>query len=475
MKTSLRVLCGTFFLACAAQAQEPPYVPPADPAVQRKLEWWGDLKFGLLMHWGPYSQWGIVESWSLCSEDEPWCRRKGPYAENYAEYLEAYKNLKTTFNPGKFNPEKWASAAADAGMRYVVFTTKHHDGFCMFDTHQTDYKITSQQCQFHSNPKADVTKAIFEAFRNKSFGIGAYFSKPDWNNDDYWWRRFATPDRNVNYDPAKYPERWQRFKDFTYNQIQELMSGYGGVDILWLDGGWVRPLSGSRPSWAKSPYNQDIDMPRIAAMARKLQPGLIVVDRSVHGEYENYRTPEQEIPEKPLGYPWETCMTMASSWSYVPNDSYKPSRKLIHMLIDVVSKGGNFLLNIGPGPDGEWHDTAYQRLKDIGSWMRINGEAIYTSRPLPPYAETRIRYTRNKAGDVAYAFFLADESEGQLPSEIMLYSMQPREGSDIYLLGAAQQSLKWKKVNRGTLISIPEALQKNPPCQYAWVLKLSVN
>jgi len=238
-----------------------------DPLVLKKLEWFQDMKFGLLMHWGPYSQWGVVESWSLCPEDEGWCQKKGPLAGVYAEYKRAYENLKTSFNPVKFDPAAWASAAKAAGMRYVVFTTKHHDGFCMFDSKQTDYKITDKDC----------------------------------------------------------------------------------------------PL------------------------ARSLQPGLIVLDRAVPGRYENYHTPEQEVPEKPPDYVWETCMTMATSWSYVPDDTYKPTRKLVHLLVDVVAKGGNFLLNIGPSPEGELPPVSLDRLRDIGDWMRVNGGAIYSSRPLAPY------------------------------------------------------------------------------------------
>ena len=136
------------------------YVVPQDPAVRKKLEWWQDLKFGLLMHWGTYSQWGIVESWSICPEDEGWCQRKGPDATNYFAYVTAYQNLRTTFNPAHFNPEKWATAAKSAGMRYVVFTTKHHDGFCMFDTAQTDYKITAPDCPFHTNKRANIATTV---------------------------------------------------------------------------------------------------------------------------------------------------------------------------------------------------------------------------------------------------------------------------------------------------------------------------
>jgi alpha-L-fucosidase len=269
------------------------YQAPEDVAVQQKLAQWQDLKFGLFMHWGTYSEWGVVESWSICPEDEGWTQRKGPYGATYEGYKKAYENLQTTFNPVKFDPDKWVKAAKYAGMKYMIFTTKHHDGFSMFDTKQTDYKITDAKTPFSKNPKANVTKEIFNSFRKENFMIGAYFSKPDWHSPEYWWPYFPPKDRNVNYDPAKYPGHWQKFKDFTYNQIQELMTGYGKVDILWLDGGWVRPKNtiDTTIDWQKGiKFNQDIDMPKIAAMGRKNQPGLIVVDRTVSGQYENYTT-----------------------------------------------------------------------------------------------------------------------------------------------------------------------------------------
>jgi alpha-L-fucosidase len=382
MKKLLSVFFAFIFLSVNAQEHTASlkYTLPADKLVQAKLSQWGKIKFGLLMHWGTYSQWGVVESWSLCPEDEGWTVRKGPYAMDWYTYKQAYENLQTTFNPVKFNPEKWALAAKNAGMKYVVFTTKHHDGFNMFDTKQSDYKITGTKSPFANNPKANVAKEIFNAFRDQGFMTGAYFSKPDWNTPDYWWKYFPPKDRNVSYDPKKYPEKWESFKKFTYNQIEELMSDYGKMDILWLDGGWVRPFSSVDTSveWQRTiTHNQDIDMANIARMARTHQPGLLVVDRTVHGEYENYVTPEQQVPATYLPYPWESCMTLGNSWSYVPNDEYKSSRKVIHLLTEIVSKNGNLLLNIGPAPDGEWDPNAYARLEDIGKWMQVNGEAIY--------------------------------------------------------------------------------------------------
>jgi alpha-L-fucosidase len=430
-----------------------------DPLVLKRLEWFQDMKFGLLMHWGPYSQWGVVESWSLCPEDEGWCQRRGPYAKDYWEYKKAYENLKSTFNPLRFDPDRWASAAKGAGMRYVVFTTKHHDGFCMFDTRTTDYRITDKDCPFSASPRRNVTREIFEAFRKQGFGIGAYFSKPDWHAPDYWWSYFPPLDRNVNYDITKHPERWESFKQFTFDQIKELMSEYGRVDILWLDGGWVNP--GNR--------GQDIDLSAIAGMARSYQPGLIVVDRAVPGRFENYRTPEQEVPDKPLDYVWETCMTMATSWSYVPGDQYKPTRKLVHLLVDVVAKGGNFLLNIGPSPEGELPPAALERLKEIGDWMKVNGGAIYATRPLVPYAEGRVRFTQSADGQVN-AVYLADPQETGPPAVVTVSSNPPRRGSSVTMLGF-REPLKWEPAGKGFAIHIAEAVRNNPPCNHAWTFQ----
>ena len=413
----------------------------------------------------------LTRTWSLCPEDEGWTVRRGPFSTNWYEYKKAYENLSTQFNPVKFDPEKWAEAAKAAGMRYVVFTTKHHDGFSMFDTKQADYKITAPQVPFSSHPRSNVSKEIFSAFRQKGFMVGAYFSKPDWHNENFWWPYFPPKDRHVNYDIKRYPERWERFKDFTYNQIEELMTDYGKIDILWLDGGWVRPQSSIDPavSWQASvPFGQDVDMPRIATMARKHQPGLIVVDRSVPGLYENYTTPEQEVPHEPYDFPWETCMTMAGSWSYVPNDTYKPARKLIHLLADIVAKGGNFLLNIGPGPDGTWHDEAYVRLQEIGSWMKVNQEAIYGTKPIAPYVENQWRFTTKR--DDLYAIYLAKEGE-KMPSSFTITHFSPPKNTKLFLLGY-DKPLKWKVTMNGTAITIPPILQQNPPTDWAWIIRM---
>jgi alpha-L-fucosidase len=458
MRSALLILA--LLSAIAVPGQHAKYTPPSDPLIQKSIENWQDLRFGLFMHWGTYSQWGIVESWSICPEDEGWTQRQGPHSKNYTEYVKAYEALQTTFNPVKFAPEKWAKAAKEAGMKYVVFTTKHHDGFCMFDTKETDYKITGSKTPFSSNSRSNITKEIFDAFRSEGFLTGTYFSKADWHNDNYWWPYFPPKDRNVNYDPKRYPERWNAFKDFTYNQIRELMTGYGKVDILWLDGGWVRPLSSidTSISWQKGiKDDQDIDMKKIATMARTHQPGLLIVDRTVPGEYENYTTPEQEVPDKPLSYPWETCMTMGGSWSYVPGDKYKSAQQLIHLLVKIVSRGGNFLLNVGPGPDGDWDPVVYERMKELGSWIKINGEGIYNSKPMAPYSSDNIYYTQSKDEKQFYAFYLSESEKGSLPGQVVLKNVAVPKGSKVSLLGSASK-LKWSSENGSTTILIPVSI-----------------
>jgi alpha-L-fucosidase len=276
----------------------------------------------------------------------------------------------------------------------------------------------------------------------------------------------------VNYDTKKYPERWQRFKDFTYNQIEELMTDYGKIDILWLDGGWVRAFpseEAERKAAERKVWNQDIDMARIAQMSRTHQPGLIVVDRTVAGPYENYRTPEQEVPDKPLPYPWETNMTMADIWAYKSDDLYKPTRQIIHILVDVVAKGGNYLLNVGPRPDGELPDEAYQRLEEIGRWMKINGEAIYGTRSIAPYRQDKVCYTSKKDGSL-YGIYLADEGE-TLPPTLLLKGIRAEVKAKVSLLGVKGQC-KWRQTDEGLLVNIPTAAGKNPALVYAWTIKI---
>ena len=394
--------------------EEKDYIPPESTAVAEHLKRFAGLKLGLMIHWSPAVQLGLMESWPLCDGEREWSQREIDWTSDMDEFSEQYRGLYKTFNPIRFQPGKIAKTAKDCGFKYLLFTTKHHDGFCMFDTAETDYKITSLKCPFSSHKHADITKAFFNAFRAQGMAISAYFSKPDWHNVNYWHR---TPGmaktRNVNYDVRKYPERWEAFVRFTHRQLIELTSSYGKIDVLWLDGGWVRPDN----------LGQDIRLGEIVNQIRaESQPHLIVCDRTVGGIYENIVTPEQAIPEKPLAIPWEACITLGKYFSFHYEDEYKPARKVVHTLLNVVSKGGSLALNVTPRPDGAIPPQAIAILAQLGRWLSIHGEGVYNTEicNLAPHESTV--YTQ--IGNKTYAFVLFDDMP-RLPERLFLRCSGP--------------------------------------------------
>jgi alpha-L-fucosidase len=429
------------------------------PWLAERLEWFQDLKFGLFMHWGPYSQWGCIESWPLVEEDawgrpddlKPWVER----GKDLERFRRDYYALNRTFDPRCFDPAPWAALAERAGMKYVAFTTKHHDGFCMFDTRTTDYRITHPDCPYHTSPRANVALEVFDAFRARGMGISCYFSKSDWHCPWYWSPDRPAHTRNPNYDTHAEPEKWARFVSFVHRQVEELMTGYGHIDALWLDGGQVRPP------------DQDIAMARMAAMARVAQPGLIVADRTVGGPYENILTPEQEIPDEPLGSAWESCLTMGDSWAYRANDRYKSTRTLLHMLIETVAGGGNLLLNIGPSPEGVLPADAVSRLRDLGDWMQVNSPAIHSTRPMSPHREGNIRYVSR--GREAFALVLPESDRELPPAELRLTAHRPAPGSAVFLLGHAEP-LAWRVESEAAVVTLPVCAM---PCAHAWALRFT--
>ena len=412
-----------------------------------RLEWFLDMKLGLILHWGIYSLWDCCESWPLVPDDA-WARPDSlkcwqACGKDIGKFQEAYWNLNRTFNPVDFDPTLWAKAAKDAGFRYVNFTTKHHDGFCMWDTKTTDYRVTHSDCPHHSHPKADIVRAVFDAFRAEGLAISCYFSKADWHTPHYWNPQWPANTRCNNYDRFEHPEIWDKFKAFTFAQIEELMSQYGPIDVLWLDGGQV------------GPPHQDIDMASIAKMAREHQPGLIIVDRVISGEFENVVTPEHEIPDAPLDQPWESCLPMGQGWKYfTPDEKFKPLPEVLRLIIETVSKGGNLLLGHGPTPRGTLQEAALERMKELGAWMRVNGKAVYETRAIAPYGEgARIRFTR-KAGKV-YAFVFEQEGpEAGNKERVAIRSFVPKAGSDLTMLGVAD-ALEWRNEQEGFSVMLP--------------------
>lgn len=443
------------------------YVYPKEPDVATKLEHWRDQKFGIIIHWGLYAVPGIVESWTLCNED--WVTRDSN--TRYEDYKKWYWGLKESFNPVQFEPAQWAQAAKAAGMRYLVFTTKHHDGFSMFDTRYDDFKITNGP--FKNHPKANVAKYVFEAFRSEHFLIGAYYSKPDWHSQYFWWDHYATPDRNVNYDIRKFPRRWNQFVEFTHNQIGELTTGYGNIDILWLDGGWVRPrntVTQEVLNWGAPipPFDQAIDMPALAQKVRKNQPGILMVDRTVHGEYENYKTPEQAIPKEKSDEPWESCITLGNAWGYIPNDQFKSKEKLIHTLIEIVAKGGNLLLGVGPDAQGRFLPAQVNRLREMGQWLNHFGEGIYNTRTTDQWKSGNVYFTRAKE-KYMYALPLFTKEE-PMTKLIKWKGNTPRKGSVMTTAGT-QTQLNWKTSGDETTVFLPPSIMDKYKSEPALVIR----
>jgi len=379
------------------------YVKPEDPRILKRLEWFQDQKLAFMMHWGIYSQLGMVESWALSDADSDWSRGGVDWDVDGPTFKQQYRDLYKSFNPVRFEPDKWAEAAYDGGFKYMIFTTKHHDGFCMWDSKHTDYKITNPACPFSVNKRADIVSHLFEAFRRKKIGIAAYFSKADWDVPSYWAKGQLKGDfmsRGPSYRPDENPELWEEFVQFTHNQVMELVTGYGRLDILWFDAGWVCP-----------PANQDIRIEELIEKARKVQPWLLSADRTCGGIAENYITPEQSVPASPIRVPWESCISMGNGFAYSYDDNFKSTRRLLHTLIDIVAKGGNLALNVAPQTDGRLPWPALQRMKQMGAWLRKYGTAIYGTRIAAPYVVKNWAFTQKAAKNKVFAFCTADIRE----------------------------------------------------------------
>ncbi|MBN2376280.1 MAG: alpha-L-fucosidase [Sedimentisphaerales bacterium] len=309
----------------------------AQPEIIQK---WKDQRFGMFIHWGPVSLKGTEIGWS----------RKGPRRGRARGGtgnipMEEYDSLYKRFDPVQFDADEWVKIAQDAGMQYMVFTSKHHDGFSMFDSKQTDYDIMS-------GPYGkDICNDLADACHKAGMGLGWYYSPRDWYHPD-----FAT-------------ENHQGYLDFYMGQLKELCSNYGKVDILWFDG-----LDSPRELWKDIPEKSFF-------MIRELQPGIVLNNRG--GLPGDFDTPEQHVGAFNVERPWETCMTICRQWAWKPNDKMKPLKECIQTLVKTVGGDGNFLFNVGPMPDGRIEPRQVERLKEMGEWLRKNGESIYGTRGGP--------------------------------------------------------------------------------------------
>ena len=311
-----------------AKARAKKATPKPLPQPER-LKWWQEARFGMFIHWGLYAQLGRHE-WVMNRERIP---------------IKEYERLADTWKPKPRPAREWAALAKKAGMKYMVMTTKHHEGFCLWDTRQTDYNAVRR------GPGRDLVREYVEACREAGLKVGFYYSLMDWHHPD--GARCAVDEK------AR-----RRFCDFTQGCVRELMTNYGKIDILWYDVSWPLP---SPEAWESR---------RLTGMARRLQPHILVNNRAQLPE--DFGTPEEHIQEAEAGRTWEACMTFNGSWGYMPSAiDWHGTREVLMMLRQCAGGFGNLLLNIGPAPDGSVPPEAPERLLPVGRWLRANGEAVY--------------------------------------------------------------------------------------------------
>jgi alpha-L-fucosidase len=313
----------------------------------------------MFIHWGHSSQQGIELSWPLV----------GPIfalPQSKPISVEQYHSSAATFDPQAFDPRAWARMAKEAGMQYAVLTTKHHDGYVMWDTKTTDFSV------MQSPYGRDIVREYADAFRAEGLRVGFYFSLADWHHPDY--PAFTQDDVPYQFPRGKAldPQRWPKFVEVMFAQVRELLTNYGEIACIWFDGGWERSID----QW---------HAPELERMIRELQPGILINDRLPGSG--DYVTPEQFVPPQPLDRAWETCMTMNESWGYNPEDTrYKSARALIHRLCEIAGKGGNLLLNVGPRGDGSLPPEQVVRIEEIAGWMSRHSESILgTTAGLEPW------------------------------------------------------------------------------------------
>lgn len=414
------------------------YLNETKEQVDARMQWWHDARFGMFIHWGIYS----VPAGVYKGQDVPGI---GEWIMNTAKIpIKEYEQFGKEFNPAKFNALQWVKTARDAGMKYIVITSKHHDGFAMWDSKVSKYDIVD-----FSPYGKDVLKALSDECRKQGITLCFYHSIMDWHH----------PDANA--------DNWEKYREgYLKPQLKELLTGYGKLGVLWFDGEWIKEWTEEQ---GRDLYN----------FVRNLQPDIIINNRVGKGRQGmqgmnkdsaavgDFGTPEQEILGTSSALAWESCMTMNDTWGFKTRDTnWKSAETLIKNLADIVSKGGNFLLNVGPTSDGLIPDASVERLKEMGDWLKINGDAIYGVRQLKNYMEgDDIRYSLSHNGKFINAFLF------NLPDkQINIKQIKPVDGSVIKMYGLDNE-LKWTwDEASGLTIELPDAAAL--PCKYVWVLKI---
>lgn len=353
-----------------------------------RMKWWVNDRFGMFIHWGLYAL-PARHEWVQTNERIP---------------LEEYKKYFDNFNPDLYDPHKWAKMAKEAGMKYAVITAKHHDGFCMFDSKYTDYKVVN------TTYGKDIIKEWVDAFKEAGLKVGFYYSLIDWHHPDFTIDRIhpLRPGSNEEYAKLNEGRDMNRYRKFLKNQVTELLTNYGKIDILWLDFSYPGEFGKGRDDW---------DAVELVKLVRKLQPEIIIDDRAdirdVPGGWD-FITPEQyKVDRWPElngeRVPWETCQTFSGSWGYYRDEAtWKDNKQLLVLLIESVSKGGNLLLNVGPTARGEFDYRAVSALEKMGNWMHYNSRSIYgcTEAPKAYTAPDNTLLTYNSATNRLYIHLL---------------------------------------------------------------------
>lgn len=446
MKKLFSIACCMFFLATFSFfttqvfGQTKPSISKETPEQKAKrMQWWSDARFGMFIHWGLYA---------LPARHE-WVKNQERITnETYQKYFDE-------FNPDQFDPKKWAKEAKAAGMKYAVLTTKHHEGFCLFESKYTNYKASKTAA------KRDLVREYVDAFRAEGIKVGFYYSLIDWHHPDFTIDKYhpqrPLTDSDTAYERLNKGRDMAKYRKYLYNQVTELLSNYGKIDILWLDFSFPGKYGKGKDDWGSVELIKQI---------RKLQPGIIVDNRLDLKEYadgEDFDTPEQVSTkelEKYKGKTWETCQTFSGSWGYYRDEhSWKTHRQLLDLLITSTSNGGNLILNVGPTARGEFDYRATNALDSLSQWMHANSKSIYycsfapetfqaplndkltynaTSKRLYvhlyDYPSSGILTLPGYKGKIKYAQFLHDNSELKIKEEgndILLTVPEKKPGYEI--------------------------------------------
>lgn len=387
------------------------------------MQWWRDAKFGMFIHWGLYAIPARSE-WVMHKENIP---------------VEEYAKLADEFIPQNFDAEKWAQIAKDAGMRYMVLTARHHDGFALWDS-PSSY---GDFCSGKTAAKRDFVAEYVEACRGKGLKVGLYYSPMDWRFPGY-------------FKPRELKENAALMKKQCYGQVEELMRDYGKIDVLWYDGGWLaHEGTDADAAWFWEPV-------QLNSMVRKYQPKVVINPRS--GWEGDYQCDEggHAINGPIINRPWEKCLNLnRCSWGYNTRQNLMSLQEILTMLINVVSRGGNVLLNVGPDPDGVIPETHAQRLKEVGDWLQVNGDSIYGTRP-GPFQPVDELYCSTYKGNRVFIFLLDQVADEKL-------QLPPLENRVLSASLLSGESVEFEQKNDGIVISTTNILNQSLPVVFELV------